>query len=673
MAAPAMTAPPAERRALRLADGCWVGRSGGTVLMAVGGEYFAAESPAAADAIEERLRTAGPGDVDPASEALVALGLLTAEPPGPAVTGGQLAGAVLGLLRERGLHCAAAGGDGAPGRGRRRPLAGLLDFATAPVPAARSAAAVSAAARAAVPLVTVLRIGNELAVTPAMAPGGRGCGHCLWLRHLATLPRPAAATLAPGHRVLAESLGGWPARLAPALAGLLADAVAAALGGPPAGVTRISAAALSATRHALLPRPDCPACGGGPAPGPAAAGGDPAVDPWCGLVTSVTADEPVPGLHNAIAAGALPLRSDGTPAAPAADLSRGLGPDRGAARARARGEALERYAARSPGLEDARLSLPPGAQSITLAELWPETAPGGAPAGRDPRPASAPGGAAGWARATWLDGGSVWVPRAAMVIGGGMAAGAAQVTSNGVAADPSAARARSRAVAELLERDAILTTWVHRRPARRLPVTGELVASLADALRAAGVQASLWRLDSAAAVPVVMAVGRGDGTGNLALTLGAACDTTTELASVRAMSELAGNVLSTAQEIRDGALAPIPAEAVRHIDDHAAYYLSPAAGGALDFLSRPGGQAMAPGPPGPPAGGPHDVIPACLAAGLRIATCDITPADVAACGLRVVRAVSPDLAPLWFGWHREPAGHPRLRCPRPNRAPHPFR
>jgi hypothetical protein len=234
MAAPAMTAPPAERPGLRLADGCWVGRSGGTVLMAVGGEYFAAESPAAADAIEERLRTAGPGDVDPASEALVALGLLTAEPPGPAVTGGQLAGTVLGLLRD----------------------------------------------------------------------------------------------------------------------------------------------------------------------------------------------------------------------------------------------------------------------------------------------------------------------------------------------------------------------------------------------------------------------------------------------------ELAGNVLSTAQEIRDGALAPIPAEAVRHIDDHAAYYLSPAAGGALDFLSRPGGQARA---PGPRAGEPHDVIPACLAAGLRIATCDITPADVAACGLRVVRAVSPDLAPLWFGWHREPAGHPRLRCPRPNRAPHPFR
>jgi len=144
------------------------------------------------------------------------------------------------------------------------------------------------------------------------------------------------------------------------------------------------------------------------------------------------------------------------------------------------------------------------------------------------------------------------------------------------------------------------------------------------------------------------------------------------LAAARAMAELAGNVVSAAQEIRDGALTAIAAEAVRDIDDHAAYYLNPATASALDFLFAGRDRTAAPRPAGHEAG-PATIIEACLAAGLRIATCDITPPDVAACGIRVVRAISPDLAPLWFGWHQEPIGHHRLSCPRPNRMPHPFR
>jgi thiazole/oxazole-forming peptide maturase SagD family component len=259
-----------------------------------------------------------------------------------------------------------------------------------------------------------------------------------------------------------------------------------------------------------------------------------------------------------------------------------------------------------------------------------------------------------------------------MVIGSGLPGSIVQVTSNGVAAGQDAEHSRSRAVAELLERDAVLTTWVHRRPAPRLPVTGETIASLAAGLEDEDVRVSLWQLGAAAAVPVVMAVGRGDGSSHPALTLGAACDTSLELAAIRALSELAGNVMSGAEEIRDGALQVIAAEKVRGIDDHAAYYLNRATGSALDFLSRPGEQPTAPGSD-QGGGEPADITKACLAADLRIATCDITPPDVAACGVHVTRAVSPDLVPLWFGWHREPLSHPRLRGPRPNRMPHPFR
>ena len=64
----------------RLADGCWVGRSGDTVLMAVGTQYFAAEDAVAADAIETLLSSGGRHGDSGTQAVLTALGLLTATP-----------------------------------------------------------------------------------------------------------------------------------------------------------------------------------------------------------------------------------------------------------------------------------------------------------------------------------------------------------------------------------------------------------------------------------------------------------------------------------------------------------------------------------------------------------------------------------------------------------------
>jgi ribosomal protein S12 methylthiotransferase accessory factor len=654
-----------------LAPGCWVGRKGDVLLVSSEAGYFVIDDPSSADLVEEVLKGEDQPVARLAPDSLREIGLLAETLPRASTT--DLANAVLGKLAERGIRCALS--PASSGQASRPPdaITAILDFAYGPVALAGTVRAAEYAATARLPLVTILRAGSDVAVCPALAPDGQGCGYCVWMRHAATLPRQAGAVVAPGHRLVAASMTAWAADWVEPMARCLADAVQASLCRDTSLVTVVQRETWTASEHAFLPRPDCPACGKRPRPAIVADVRDPATSPWCGLITSITDSTRVSGLRSALASGALALRPDGTPAAPLADLSRGLATDQAGARTRARGEALERYAARMPWTSDIRARPPRGGDVLTLADLWP-AAPGvNSRSGEMPQASSDRIGENIWGRATWLTGGDVWIPWRAMTIGARMPGSAIQVTSNGVAAAPTADEARERAIAELLERDAFLTTWVHRNPARKIMLANDEINSLTTELQRQGTRPSLWRLTAAAPVPVVLAIAQGDGERNLAITLGAACDVTVERAAVRAIRELAGNVAATAEEIRAGALTAIPERDVRQIDDHAAYYLSPERNAALGFLADAASRQPVPPPAGEDTDTAVDLIRECLAAGVRVATCDLTPPDVAACGISVVRAVSPDLVPLWFGWHREPVAHRRLRCVSPNRQPHPFR
>ena len=659
----------------RLSNGCWVGKHNGVLLICVCGQYYAVEDRASVAAVEKVLAAGEPYEDGPSTELLTNIGLMEASSRDVTVPDTYLAIAVHEELAVRGLQCQMANIPRGTDDGQSGPSDAVIHFTTSPISPSDAIAAAGEAARLNIPLVTVMRDGNDLAVTSGLYEDQRGCVHCLWLRHAATLPRTASATLAPGHRVLAESLKVWPLNLIDVLATRLADAITSVLHGRTRPVLRLHADTLSFSRHFFLARPDCPVCGTRTGPVSVPLDGDPAEDPWCGLVTSISEGPPVADeLFSQIAAGSLQLDFTGVPIAYRSDLARGLGFDLATARDRARGEALERYAARSPQFQHARLNLPPHAEVLTLHDLWPS------PPVDDATPSSGSSLSADignhfrWIRATWLHGGPVWVPWNAMIIGGTLSDHPIQVTSNGVAAGASLEESRQRAVAELIERDAVLSTWVQRRPATKLQITDPRMAAIMIALGRLGVNVSLWRLKSVpAAVPVVLAVGRSDGRENLAIILGAACDRTVGRAAVRAICELAGNAFSTAEEIRHDALQSVAKHAVRSIDDHAAYYLGAPTNSAFDFLGRTEEPTVSDVVPEDPSDVPVDIEKECVAVGLRIASCEITPADVAACGVHVVRAVSPDLVPLWFGWNREPIGHPRLRCANPNREPHPFR
>ncbi len=665
---------------LSLASDSWVGRLDDAMLITVGAEHFLVEDTTTVDAVEELLGLVSARS-DPAAityedlsrrglgdtaAALVETGLLldTRVAP-PSVDREPFAAALVAALRRNGVSASGV----AEARADSEPAV-LLHVSVDGDDHTTMREAVRLGISRRIPLIMVAMEWGGVSVSPLIAPGGHGCGYCLRSRHLATLPAGVGRIRGPGHRLVARRLPPRPPataidRLAATMAEVVLDRSEQAV--------RISMDGSEVVRHNLLPVPTCRACGPWSGAEARAAGDlpfrrtlDRAVDSWCGLVTTVVTGAETFGLQTVLADGVLPLDGAGVPQERIADRARGVAATPEAARSLAIAEALERHCARTPWLAGVRTDPTAGEVRFNLAELWPyaDTQLTEGTSRVDVLPER-------WVRAEGLDAAPVWLPEAAMVIGPPrQGLRPAQVTSNGFAAGPTTGFARGRAIAELIERDAVMTTWFHRRPARPLEVArlGNWAEHAAENLLETGVRVTLWLLAAAIEVPVVLAVGRADNQAHPTLSLGAACAPDIPQAAARALRELASNVAATAAEILAGSLPPIAEAAVVTIDDHAAYYRNPQAADALDFLDR--------GLP-PVSGGQlecgFDIEQECLSAGLRVASLDITPPDVALCGLRVTRALSPDLVPIWFGWHREPLAHPRLRSVAPNRAPHPFR
>ena len=322
-------------------------------------------------------------------------------------------------------------------------------------------------------------------------------------------------------------------------------------------------------------------------------------------------------LWTVIVPGALALHDQGVIAAEA-PVGRGSGVDLDDATTAAAAEVIERYAALRPGTK--------------------------------PVPAR------------WLDGASTDLPAEQVFLG------RTGVTSNGLACGTSHSSAAASAVLELLERDAIMTVWHHWSPATRLHLDHWLIR----ALERAGVTVTLHELPAAADVSVVLAVAYGDGQNHPGAVVGAAANLDLGTAARKALTELAGNVVITRREIKAGQWREVgdPSQ-VRSLLDHGFFYRDPTRAVAFAFLD--GGDTRS--VPGKAGRAPRleELTSRCSDAGIRVAVADITPADVAAkLGLHVVRAVSDDLVPLWFGHDHAPRDHPRLRGAAGNVWPHPF-
>ena len=238
------------------------------------------------------------------------------------------------------------------------------------------------------------------------------------------------------------------------------------------------------------------------------------------------------------------------------------------------------------------------------------------------------------------DNDEVWVPTALVGLGGGNGPVA---TSSGLAADPSRELALLRAVQELVERDALMVTWLHGVPGRRVALPARYAGPV-DAL--GGEAVCIVATPAYSPHPVALVCGQLPLRGRPRYSLGAACRETWAAAVEKAYLEwiqgvvFAGYYLAynPAVELRD------PRD-VKTFDDHAVYYtVHPEEWPKLPLLR---GETVERDGEEPAASDALARLARALTSrGIAVYYRDLTPDDLRRLGLSVVRALSPHLAPI---------------------------
>ncbi|NPC79761.1 YcaO-like family protein, partial [Pyxidicoccus fallax] len=272
-----------------------------------------------------------------------------------------------------------------------------------------------------------------------------------------------------------------------------------------------------------------------------------------------------------------------------------------------------------------------------------------------------------WVRARSLGtGDAVHVPTGAVFLNDPQAPGERlfPTTSNGLAAGPTLADAVLRAACEVLERDAVMITWLHRLPCHRVDPAHHPDPELVDWVRSyarRGVDLHLFRVPTDQALHVFLAVGvqRDAGAGPAAV-VGMGADLSAARAARGALLEVGQIRPALVRRLRRPEsrqrLEELRAQpgAVAKLEDHDLLYALPERLAALDFLLRRPVEPFS--WDAPAAVGAVDSLRLLTdrlrATGSDLLYCDLTPPDLRALGLHVVRAVLPGLQPIDFG-HRE--------------------
>lgn len=651
--------------ALRLADGVAVSRAGTQLLFEVGDDEFVIDSQPVADRVEQWMsrldagtdRTSLVADDDDRDfagdllDALVEYGVLCEHDSAvPVATTVLVAGTTPWAVRCRDLLLAA-------GVGAVTADVGLVDDADLVVDLAERRSLAERCWRAGVPSIAGAFDHRGFVIGPLTVPPNAGCWLCAQRRHSATRSAEVAQ-IAADSRVLARGSTAIDAALA---GDLLARAARDILVGAPSALPpgRLVVHDLdtgAGTGHVFVPVDGCPVCCDGARSQPS---GEEWVDSGYGVVRGLT-EHHTGLLWTVLATCSLPLDTDGMPMRQRAECTRGAGATAEGARLRAIGEAVERHAAASRG--DRRIvcasadELPGRCVQPSSLVHYSADQYGWLPY-RKPRDTER---IAWWPGHDW-SGERVWLPDAVLRLYRPPDQCYSQVTSNGVAHGRDVADAAARAVCELVERDAVMTTWQAQQPGCRIDTTSlsnddrEILRWLTQL----GYQPFCYAIPAALALPTVLAVAFGDGQHTPGAVIGAATDRDPKAAVRRALWELASNCDLGIAELRDAAGAFVAQTAdVSTVDDHAAYYRPARRQEAFAFLD---------------AGGTIDVRDLPMSGGSVAELCTESSVTVflAPLSATVVRAVSPDLVPLWFGTGTEPRAHPRLRW-REARCPHPF-
>lgn len=271
-----------------------------------------------------------------------------------------------------------------------------------------------------------------------------------------------------------------------------------------------------------------------------------------------------------------------------------------------------------------------------------------------------------WVQGSWaLNDQPVWIPAVFtfLTVELRQEQSICQGTSNGLAASTDKDDASLRAILELVERDAFMAAWLTGRSAQRIELDDSLDPHLLDVLKGLeglGANVEVYTLPTSAIGTTILCLAFGDGENYPGVTFGLGCDLEPRAALKQAMLELGqtGPYLRRMMQSKVLTTPPDPT-VVREMLDHAAYYFPRERASAFDRLrsnkesarlsDRKVNRSL------------QDCVADLNKAGIRVALIDVTSADVASGPFRVVRAVSPDLQPIWYGYGMERSPVERIR------------
>ena len=261
-----------------------------------------------------------------------------------------------------------------------------------------------------------------------------------------------------------------------------------------------------------------------------------------------------------------------------------------------------------------------------------------------------------WVLGSWLNNGNpVWLPalfvflfielhREQLI---------AQGTSNGLAASTDKDDAALRAILELVERDAFMSTWLTASPTQRIQLDDTLdplLRTVLEGIEVLGATVEIYRMPASVIGTTVLCVALGDGDQYPGVTFGLGCDLDPRAALRKAVLELGQTGPYLRRMMRSRVLKPAEDPGgVREMLDHAAYYFPKERATAFDHL-RSEETISLQDLKSVTARSLKECAAALDEAGARVALVDVTSADVTTGPFSVMRAVSPDLQPIWYGY-----------------------
>ena len=274
-----------------------------------------------------------------------------------------------------------------------------------------------------------------------------------------------------------------------------------------------------------------------------------------------------------------------------------------------------------------------------------------------------------WVQGAWLGTNRpVWVPAILAFLSLTIEAEhlICQGTSNGLAAGTDFEEAATRATYELIERDALLATWLTACPGQRLELDrtcDRRLRQIVAAMESLGATVETYLLPRGVYGATVLCLGIGDGTAYPGVTIGLGTGVDARAALHAAVLELGqtGPYLQRMMRSRTLAVPRAPAS-VRTMLDHAAYYFPRRRAAVFDCLRATASRVRLCDLPRCRPKQPLQHCAAALAAsGIRVAVVDVTSADVASGPFRVARAVSPDLQSISYGFGMDRTPVDRIR------------